>query len=106
MVHWGPSSLIMPLQIGETPIVVPRQYKYNEHVNDNQVKFCKEVESRMGTIVVVEDIEKLGGAGFMLFYVPEEKQEAVREALSHLREMEFEMDNSGSSIIFIDDNKK
>ena len=43
-----------------------------------------------------------GGAGFMLFYVPEEKQEAVREALSHLREMEFEMDNSGASIVMTD----
>ena len=59
--HGGPSSFIMPLQIGKTPIVVPRQYTYNEHVNNHQVKFCKEVESRMGTIVVVEDIEKLGG---------------------------------------------
>lgn len=58
--HGGPSSFIMPLQIGKTPIVVPRQYKYDEHVNDHQVKFCKEVESRMGTIVVVEDVEKLG----------------------------------------------
>lgn len=59
--HGGPSSFIAPLQIGKTPIVIPRQYKYNEHVNDHQVKFCKEVESRMGNIVVVENIEKLGG---------------------------------------------
>jgi UDP-N-acetylglucosamine transferase subunit ALG13 len=59
--HGGPSSFIMPLQVGKTPIVVPRQYKNNEHVNDHQVKFAKEVESRMGTIVVVEDVEKLGG---------------------------------------------
>ena len=59
--HGGPSSFIMPLQIGKAPIVVPRQKKYDEHVNDHQVKFCKEVESRMGTIVVVEDIDKLGG---------------------------------------------
>lgn len=59
--HGGPSSFITPLQIGKTPIVVPRQYKYNEHVNDHQVKFCKQVEERMGTIVVVEDIEKLCG---------------------------------------------
>ena len=43
-----------------------------------------------------------GGAGFMLFYVPEEKQEAVRQALFHLREMEFEMDNSGASIVMTD----
>lgn len=57
--HGGPSSFIMPLQIGKTPIVVPRQKRYEEHVNDHQVKFCKEVESRMGTIVVAEDVEKL-----------------------------------------------
>lgn len=43
-----------------------------------------------------------GGAGFMLFYVPEEKQVAVRKVLSHLREMEFEMDNSGASIVMTD----
>lgn len=58
--HGGPSSFIMPLQIGKTPIVVPRQKKYEEHVNDHQVKFCHQVEERMGTIVVVDDIEKLG----------------------------------------------
>ena len=43
-----------------------------------------------------------GGAGFMIFYVPEDKHEAVRNALSHLREMEFEMDNSGASIVMTD----
>lgn len=58
--HGGPSSFIIPLQIDKTPIVVPRQYKHNEHVNDHQVKFCKEVERRMGTIIVVEEIEQLG----------------------------------------------
>ena len=57
--HGGPSSFIAPLQIGKTPIVVPR-YKFNEHVNDHQVNFCREVENRMGTIIVVEEIEKLG----------------------------------------------
>ena len=58
--HGGPSSFIMPLQIGKIPIVVPRQHKYNEHVNDHQVRFVRQVESRLGSIVVVEDIEKLG----------------------------------------------
>lgn len=43
-----------------------------------------------------------GGAGFMIFYVPEDKHVAVRSALSHLREMEFEMDNSGASIVMTD----
>ena len=59
--HGGPSSFIMPLQIGKTPIVVPRKREFNEHVNNHQVKFCKEIEERMGTIIVVEDIEELGG---------------------------------------------
>lgn len=43
-----------------------------------------------------------GGAGFMIFYVPEDKQKSVRMALRGLREMDFEMDNSGSSIVMTD----
>ena len=43
-----------------------------------------------------------GGAGFMLFYVPKEKQANVRSALSGLREMDFEMDNSGATIVMTD----
>lgn len=43
-----------------------------------------------------------GGAGFMIFYVPENRQESVRTALSDLREMDFEMDNSGASIVYVD----
>lgn len=58
--HGGPSSFIMPLQIGKTPIVVPRKIDYNEHVNNHQVDFCKDVAERMGTIIVVEDTERLG----------------------------------------------
>lgn len=56
----GPASFIMPLQIGKTPIVVPRQHQYNEHVNDHQVEFARNVAQRMGTIIEVEDIENLG----------------------------------------------
>ena len=58
--HGGPSSFIMPLQIGKTPIVVPRRHEFNEHVNNHQVSFVKAVAERMGTIIVVDDIEQLG----------------------------------------------
>ena len=58
--HGGPASFIMPLQISKTPIVVPRQHKFDEHVNDHQVEFARNVAERMGTIIPVEDIEKLG----------------------------------------------
>ena len=58
--HGGPASFIMPLQIGKTPIVVPRQHQFKEHVNDHQIEFVKNVAERMGTIIPVEDISKLG----------------------------------------------
>lgn len=58
--HGGPSSFIMPLQIGKIPIVVPRRYEYDEHVNDHQVSFAQAVYERMRTIIVVDDLSKLG----------------------------------------------
>lgn len=58
--HGGPASFIMPLQMGKTPIVVPRQHQFNEHVNNHQVEFVRNIAKRMGTIIDVEDIENLG----------------------------------------------
>lgn len=57
--HGGPASFIMPLQIGKTPIVVPRQKKFDEHVNDHQIEFARNVAERMGTIIPVENINEL-----------------------------------------------
>ena len=57
--HGGPSSFIMPLQIGKIPIVVPRQRQYGEHVNDHQLEFCKAVEERFGNIIVAENEENV-----------------------------------------------
>ena len=45
--HGGPASFIMPLQLGKTPIVVPRQQQF------------RNVAERMGTIIPVEDVDKL-----------------------------------------------
>lgn len=57
--HGGPASFIMPLQIGKIPIVVPRQKSFEEHVNDHQIEFAKNVAERMGNIIPVIDINKL-----------------------------------------------
>lgn len=57
--HGGPSSFIEALQFGKIPIVVPRQEKYNEHVNDHQVDFTKLIEDRMNNIIPVYDINQL-----------------------------------------------
>ena len=43
-----------------------------------------------------------GGGGFMLLYVPEEKQESVRKGLRQFREVDFNIDYQGSRIIFAD----
>jgi D-glycero-alpha-D-manno-heptose-7-phosphate kinase len=41
-----------------------------------------------------------GGGGFLLLYCPPEKRESVRAALSHLRELPFQMEPDGSKVIF------
>ena len=41
-----------------------------------------------------------GGGGFLLLYVPKDKQDKVREALSDYRELPFMLDSFGSRIIF------
>lgn len=57
--HGGPSSFIMPLQIGKIPVVVPRKKEYYEHVNDHQVEFANAVAEHQGNIIVVEEISDL-----------------------------------------------
>ncbi|TLQ21281.1 glycosyltransferase [Lactobacillus helveticus] len=58
--HGGPSSFIEALQFGKVPIVVPRQEKFNEHVNNHQVDFTKLIAKRMNNIIPVYDINDLG----------------------------------------------
>lgn len=57
--HGGPASFIAPLSIGKIPVVVPRQKDYNEHVNNHQLEFSREVASRMKNIIVAETEEEI-----------------------------------------------
>ena len=57
--HGGPASFIDVLALGKTPIVVPRQAKYNEHVNDHQLEFARQFVERGVNIIVVDDINIL-----------------------------------------------
>ena len=57
--HGGPSSFIEALQFGKVPIVVPRQEKYHEHVNNHQVEFVELIVRQMNNIIPVYDIERL-----------------------------------------------
>lgn len=57
--HGGPSSFLMPLQVGKIPIVVPRKLEFDEHVNDHQLEFANAVVQRNKNIIVVDDISQI-----------------------------------------------
>ncbi|EPH95888.1 glycosyltransferase family 28 protein [Enterococcus faecalis 13-SD-W-01] len=57
--HGGPATFMMALEKGKIPIVVPRQYRFHEHVNDHQVDFAKKVAAEMKNILVVEEMDEL-----------------------------------------------
>lgn len=57
--HGGPATFIMPLKLGKIPIVVPRKFEFNEHINNHQVDFARSVRERMGTIIPIENIDDL-----------------------------------------------
>lgn len=46
-----------------------------------------------------------GGGGFLLLYVPDENKESVRSALTGYKEVDFEFENEGSRIIFMEENR-
>ena len=62
--HGGPSSFMEAIKFKKVPIVVPRQEKFGEHVNDHQLTFSKELEKRKFPIVVVEDVGQLRNSIF------------------------------------------
>ncbi len=57
--HGGPGSIMLALQQNKIPIVVPRQHKYGEHVNNHQVDFTRRLEAE-NKIIAIYDIENLG----------------------------------------------
>jgi UDP-N-acetylglucosamine transferase subunit ALG13 len=60
--HGGPASFLAVIQHNKIPIVVPREKKYHEHINDHQVDFVKIVAEKMNNIVPIYDISKLKNA--------------------------------------------
>ncbi|MBS5220313.1 MAG: multidrug MFS transporter [Streptococcus sp.] len=78
--HGGPATFMSAIAKGKKPIVVPRQEKYGEHVNDHQVDFARNVAKRMGTIILVEDVDKLG--------------ETIENYNSIVAELEYDMGNN------------
>lgn len=59
--HGGPASFMKALELKKIPIVVPRQQKFDEHVNDHQVEFVRFIEKNNDSIICVDDISQLQG---------------------------------------------
>lgn len=62
IMHGGPSTMIESIRDGKIPIVVPRQKKFGEHINDHQLEFCRAVQNRYNNIILIEDIDDLKDA--------------------------------------------
>ena len=59
--HGGPSTFMEVISKGKIPIVVPRQKKYEEHVNNHQLDFCRQLSNKgFDSFILVEDISDLG----------------------------------------------
>lgn len=57
--HGGPASFLKVLSKGKKPVVVPRQTRYDEHVNDHQLEFAQQLVDKKFNIDVVVDISEL-----------------------------------------------
>ena len=56
--HGGPATIMQARSFGKTPVVIPRQHRFSEHVNDHQVEFCRRLASS-AAIIPVFDIREL-----------------------------------------------
>ncbi len=57
--HGGPGSIFQAIQYGKKPIVVPRNPKFDEHVDDHQIKFSKRMANndRVDLVLDINDLK-------------------------------------------------
>ncbi len=56
--HGGTGSVMLGLYQKKIPLVIPRQKRYNEHIDDHQVHFCRMMEVK-GKIIAAYEVEEL-----------------------------------------------
>ncbi|MFN7142797.1 MAG: glycosyltransferase [Myxococcota bacterium] len=54
--HGGPASIMQALSHGKVPIVVPRQSRFGEHVDDHQVRFARKIADRVLVVLDIADL--------------------------------------------------
>lgn len=57
--HGGPATFMSVISNGKTPIVVPRQSRYGEHINNHQFEFAKKVLEKGYQFDLIDDISCL-----------------------------------------------
>jgi len=57
--HGGTGSIMLGLYHKKIPLVMPRQKRYSEHIDDHQVHFCRMMEGK-GKIIAAYEVEDLG----------------------------------------------
>ncbi len=57
--HGGVGSILTAIQAGKHPVVVPRQRRYSEAVDDHQVDLASRLALR-GVVTLVDDLSDLG----------------------------------------------
>lgn len=60
--HGGPATFMKALSLNKKTIVVPRLKEFDEHVNNHQLTFARQVASRGYGIIVVTSMDELGNA--------------------------------------------
>jgi exopolysaccharide biosynthesis glucuronosyltransferase PssE len=59
--HAGVGSILCARRAGHVPVVVPRQRRYSEHVDDHQLELTRALDAR-GAVVAVWDVDRLAAA--------------------------------------------
>ena len=72
--------------------------KLADNISNDEVVAMYETAKRHGAIG--GKLLGAGGGGFMLFYVPENRQQEVRDALKDYMYVPFRFENEGSRIIY------
>lgn len=60
IMHAGAGSVIHACRAGKIPIVMPRQRRFGEHIDDHQIEFARHLEQTAKLIVVerINDLEE------------------------------------------------
>ncbi|GJL78471.1 MAG: multidrug MFS transporter [Nitrospinaceae bacterium] len=59
IMHAGIGSTLLCLELGKVPILLPRMYEKNEHLDDHQLEFSKKFQTVKKAIVVYNEEELL-----------------------------------------------